>query len=165
MQTRLERSPNRTEIKSVVERKVRKEPKTSKEEESRSTKDTKSSREPKQVQKDTKGGQMLRDVKSGERDMKSGQVSKDLKSGQKSRDANKEPLKKGIMSDSIREMVRQSIEENRGLAQEVVEEESDESPERSFQVGADGRGGRGCANRRGGGGVTNRGEVQVAANS
>jgi hypothetical protein len=129
MQTRLEKLPSRTEMKSVVERKVRKEPKTSKEEETRAKeiKPSQSSKEVKSENKEMKSGQTSRDIDQG-------QSSKDTKSGQKSRETGKEPLKKGIMSESMRELVRQSIKENKGLAQEVVEEESDESPEHFFQV-------------------------------
>ena len=129
MQTRLEKPPSRTEMKSVVERKVRKEPKTSKEEETRAKeiKPSQLSKEVKSENKEMKSGQTSRDIDQG-------QSSKDTKSGQKSRETGKEPLKKGIMSESMRELVRQSIKENKGLAQEVVEEESDESPEHFFQV-------------------------------
>ena len=132
METRPGRSPSRIEMKSVVERKVRKEPKSSKEEESRSKESKTTSKEIRQ--RETKLGQTSKDVKSGQREIKSGQTSKDGKSVQKSKEAGKEAVKKGIMSDSMRELVRQSIKENKELAQEVVEEESDDSPEHFFQV-------------------------------
>ena len=123
-------------MKSVIERKVRKEPKTYKEEESRGKepKLSQSSKGAKSEKKDVKSE--LKEMKTGQssKDVKSGQLSKESRLGQKSKETGKEPVKKGIMSESIREMVRQSMKENKGLAQEVVEEDSDESPEHFFQV-------------------------------
>jgi hypothetical protein len=146
MQTRQERSPSRTETKSTVERKVRIK---YKEEESRgkeiikpsqSSKGTKSEKkDAKPEQKDTRAGQSSKDTgqsskDTGQSSKDTGQSSKDPKFGQKSKETGKEPVKKGIMSESMRELVRQSIKESKGLAHEVVEEESDESPEHFFQV-------------------------------
>lgn len=134
MQTRLERSPGRPEIKSVVERKVRKLPKSSKEENARErdTKQLQRQRDSK-IYKDQKSEQ--KEIRSSSQTLKSSvSKSSDGKPTQKSREVVKEPIKKGIMSDSMRELVFQSIKESKGLAQEVVEEESDDSPEHFFQV-------------------------------
>ncbi|XP_028393647.1 cyclin-dependent kinase 11B-like [Dendronephthya gigantea] len=114
METRLERTSSRSEMKSVVERKVRKESKAPKEVESKA--------------KETKTVQTSKETKTGQKETKQGQSSKDLKTGQtSSKETSKEPIKKGIMSESLRELVRQSIKDNKDLAQEVVEEEESDA--------------------------------------